>query len=497
MNAEINLRESIKTALAECGGGDFLAAAENLLNKMEYSSTRKTHLSGKPADFIKEFPARNENTKSEERFITAAKSVRVIFQYSESEIEEACEGAQQSGLGMQYGAMQFNQGEIYSFLFAAVELKAGDYSRGKYAEFTREINKRFGMPVVVFFRKPGAADARMTFAFAGRRQHKIDDSRDVLEKVSLLREINCENPHRGHVDILAELSFERRLKWIQGERKPENFDGLLAAWLDELDTEALNRRFYKDLSGWFGLAAGQVERPKDAIKLPAHLRAKKEDWIIRLITRLLFIWFIKEKNLVAEELFIKAKIEGMLKNGINGNSYYRVILQNLFFATLNTPFEEMINGKIEKRRFSRKNRDDHRNFRIYRYRDEIAKGRESDLLAYFAKTPFINGGLFDCLDDYEGIMAGGKRIDYFSDAHGKEISVPDSLFFGENGLLPLFNRYKFTVEENTPIEQEVALDPELLGKVLRICSPPTTPKRAKMPAKKPAHIIPRAKLWII
>ena len=33
------------------------------------------------------------------------------------------------------------------------------------------------------------------------------------------------------------------------------------------------------------------------------------------------------------------------------------------------------------------------------------------------------------------------------------------------GLITLFNRYKFTVEENTPAEQEVALDPELLGKV--------------------------------
>ena len=39
------------------------------------------------------------------------------------------------------------------------------------------------------------------------------------------------------------------------------------------------------------------------------------------------------------------------------------------------------------------------------------------------------------------------------------------MFFGEKGLLRIFEHYKFTVEENTPIEQEVALDPELLGKV--------------------------------
>ena len=49
------------------------------------------------------------------------------------------------------------------------------------------------------------------------------------------------------------------------------------------------------------------------------------------------------------------------------------------------------------------------------------------------------------------------------------MSIPNRLFFSADdrspGLIDLFNRYKFTVEENTPAEREVALDPELLGKV--------------------------------
>ena len=96
------------------------------------------------------------------------------------------------------------------------------------------------------------------------------------------------------------------------------------------------------------------------------------------------------------------------------------------------------------------------------------------------QTPFINGGLFDCLDDEESRSAGGRRIDMFSDPDPndgpraaqarreawQELNVPDALFFDEDhGLFPLLNHYKFTVEENTPVEQEVALDPELLGKV--------------------------------
>ena len=61
---------------------------------------------------------------------------------------------------------------------------------------------------------------------------------------------------------------------------------------------------------------------------------------------------------------------------------------------------------------------------------------------------------------------GGCRIDCFSDKQYRKLSIPNRLFFDEDqGLIPLLEHYKFTVEENTPIDQEVALDPELLGRV--------------------------------
>ena len=141
----------------------------------------------------------------------------------------------------------------------------------------------------------------------------------------------------------------------------------------------------------------------------------------------------------------------------NGDSYYRAVLQNLFFATLNT--------EIDKRDFSRENYSGNRDFSRYRYKTQM---RDPDkLLEFFAKTPFINGGLFDCLDSFKAPTNGGYRIDCFSDVDYKKLSIPNRLFFDESqGLLPtILEHYKFTVEENTPIEQEVALDPELLGRV--------------------------------
>ena len=74
--------------------------------------------------------------------------------------------------------------------------------------------------------------------------------------------------------------------------------------------------------------------------------------------------------------------------------------------------------------------------------------------------------MFDCLDTWQATGENSYRIDCFSDNQYHKLSIPNRLFFDENrGFLPLLEHYKFTVEENTPIEQEVALDPELLGRV--------------------------------
>ena len=240
--------------------------------------------------------------------------------------------------------------------------------------------------------------------------------------------------------------------------QPENFDGLLAAWLARLDTEELNKKFYRELFAWFEWAVAEGKFPKDK-----NLTVDPEEHVIRLITRLLFVWFIKEKGLVADELFNEVQVSPLLKDYDrgSGDSYYRTVLQNLFFATLNTEIE---NTEGEKRRFSGGTRNDHRNFSLYRYKDQMHD--PDKLLELFGQTPFINGGLFDCLDNFKGARDGGYRIDCFSDKDYKKSSIPNRLFFDKDrGLIPLLNHYKFTVEENTPIEQDVALDPELLGRV--------------------------------
>ena len=76
------------------------------------------------------------------------------------------------------------------------------------------------------------------------------------------------------------------------------------------------------------------------------------------------------------------------------------------------------------------------------------------------RMPFLNGGLFEPMHDYS-----------WETTH---VRLPDELFSNENktkdgdigdGILDVFDRYNFTVNESEPLEKEVAIDPEMLGKV--------------------------------
>ena len=437
-NEEIRKKEEIESALVAMIDGDFLQTSKDLLAVLGYCSERITTLPGTAEDFIRRFPARNRNTETEQEFVDSVESVKLIFQVTSEEIASNDQPSP-----------AFDEGYVRSFTFFAIELKDKDYPRGKYAQFTREVNKRMVMPIVVFFR----VRDRLTIGFVGRRQHRRDPDRDVLEQVTLIKDIRLDDPHRAHIEILFELWLKRCAKWMDANNQPENFDGLLAAWLARLDTEELDKKFYEKLFAWYKWAVKEATFPKDK-----NRTLKPEEHVIRLITRLLFVWFIKEKELVAKELFNEAQISPLLKEYDHdcGDSYYRTVLQNLFFATLNT--------EIGKRGFSTRTNAKHRDFSRYRYEDQITD--PAKLRSLFDQTPFINGGLFDCLDSEEATRDGGYRIDCFSDVDYNKLSIPNRLFFDkDHGLIPLLEHYKFTVEENTPIEQEVALDPELLGKV--------------------------------
>ena len=439
-------KQNIETALTILPDADFLAAARGLLETLGYHSELTPDLRGSVAEIVDALGLAKKHTKAARNLSHNVRAMGFIFQVGADEIDTNGQHT------LDWETASFEPGHTQRFNFVAVELHGPSYARGQYAEFTREVNTWFNAPTVILFK---TADNRLTLAFVHRRQHKHDPNRDVLGSVSLIREINPTRPHRAHLDTLAALSLDNLLAWMSSHNRPYNFDGLLAAWLDTLNTEALNKRFYTELFGWFEWAVAEATFPTQE-----HKVLPPQEHVIRLITRLLFVWFLKEKGLVADDLFNETKISNLLNNydRDSGDAYYRAVLQNLFFATLNT--------EMDQRGFSTTKHSTHRNFSRYRY--QAAINDPAALLGLFAQTPFINGGLFDCLDSEEGIREGGYRIDCFSDnaRHYAKLSLPNRLFFDpQRGVFPLLKHYKFTVEENTPVEQEVALDPELLGKV--------------------------------
>lgn len=260
---------------------------------------------------------------------------------------------------------------------------------------------------------------------------------------------------------------------------------------DAFSVEALTKQFYNDLFDWYTWAldpTSGVYFPNNP-NTPEDDRDKLDTKVIRLITRLMFVWFIKQKKdangngLVPEGLFDPEELKLYLKDfdpqSMTSGNYYQAILQNLFFATLNRPIKTVTydkdgNEHVERRCFAT-NKDKPDVKSKYRYQ-ELFKINEDRILSLFEFIPFINGGLFECLDknktsdgvEYAYFHDGFSRndtIDKVSGHYTKRAFIPNKLFFAEAGIISIFRRYNFTVEENSPSEQLVALDPELLGKV--------------------------------
>ena len=257
----------------------------------------------------------------------------------------------------------------------------------------------------------------------------------------------------------------------------ENRDTLDMSKIEEaFSVEALTKQFYRDLFEWYQWAvsdASNITFPNDTA-IEDDDRDDIEKKIIRMITRIMFVWFIKQKELVPNRIFDADFLSTILKDfdpysKTEGN-YYNAILQNLFFATLNRAIKDE-NGNTRK--FASSSKRDVKT--LYRYA-ELFSICEQEVINLFAEVPFLNGGLFECLDktrysdgvelcyNFDGFSRNDAR---FADGRFKHRAVvPNNLFFApETGLISILSRYNFTIEENSPEEQQVALDPELLGKV--------------------------------
>jgi len=170
-------------------------------------------------------------------------------------------------------------------------------------------------------------------------------------------------------------------------------------------------------------------------KVKADFDAKGIDTVNfakKLLGQIVFLYFLQKKGWfgvkrdaewgTGSKHFLRELFEG--KHG-SYNNFFNDILEPLFYEAL----------------------------RIDRSHDDHYYSR------FNCKIPFLNGGLFDPIGNYDWVHT--------------DINIPNELFSNSvktkegdigNGILDIFDRYNFTVKEDEPLEKEVAIDPELLGK---------------------------------
>lgn len=470
---ELQRRKNIEQALKDFQRGALVINAKDLLNALGYESEITVELESNLAEAFISYFDQFGRLNRERAMVDEWESIDFLFQLTEEEIA----GTDQTRIA--FKNHQLDDTIMESYVFFALKLKESHYTRTQLSTITREINKLMPMPAMIIFQH----GQTLTLAVIDRRLHKRDQEKDVLKKVTLIKDIDAHDPHPAHVQILFDLSHNELLR-VHGF---SNFVELHRAWAKTLDIQELNKRFYRELSNWYFWAVDTVTFPEDAGE---DVEVRNATSVIRLITRLIFVWFIKEKKLVPDIFFNPREIEKILvSTDPQESTYYKAILQNLFFATLNQEMNTAgkhppdKGGRGVPRKFRGKGRQHYNITSLYRYEDYFENSDET--LRHFETIPFLNGGLFECLDkedkdDPKKIL----RIDGFSDRADNQLFVPNFLFFSEErevdlnsvydtkgkrykvrGLIEILRRYKFTITENTPIEEEVALDPELLGKV--------------------------------
>lgn len=494
-------RAKVQAALKALAGEDLKQSSIGLFAALDYASDKKIDLDGDPKSFLEFADPDGNLARKDDASLNKWRRVDLLFQLTNDEIPRLAQGYEDPFSTPQ----AYRTSIIESFVFLAIELMDEEWNRVALAGIVREVNRVFPMPAIILFRHGQKA----SLAVIDRRQNKKDGSRDVIEKrISIVKDIDLKSPHRAHIDILCDMALTA-IK-VRGRGTPTNFRDLYDGWMEALSAQALNSRFYRELSNWYLWAAKKVEFPS-AIRARENettdkaktevFEAQNQIAVIRLLTRLIFVWFIKEKGLVPASLFDPVELKALLVEdpiqSRESTTYYKAVLQNLFFATLNTEMGE--DRKWRKKGHGGGLDGQYLIHSAFRY--QSAFSNPDAALEIFRSVPFLNGGLFECLDreifpkDLERdpdlnkrlVKEGGRnilRIDGFSERSGNPLKVPNEIFFASketvdlneeygtkgkvyetDGLIELFSRYKFTVEENTPVEEEVALDPELLGKV--------------------------------
>lgn len=255
---------------------------------------------------------------------------------------------------------------------------------------------------------------------------------------------------KGKIKIVNNFTSAKRFSFLVGEFEPNHtaqsrLVSLLEKdypTLDEIEeafnVEKVSKEFFENYKELFlqlteDLKNIRENEPSQRINAEFTLKSISDaNFCKKLLGQLVFLYFIQKKGWLGvardkkwgegDKQFLRHTFERAINEGKN---FFNDYLEPLFYNAL-------ANGERDDNWFG-----------------------ELD-----CKIPFLNGGLFERYHDYDWVNTD---------------IVFDNTIFSNNkktkngdigtGILDVFERYNFTVKEDEPLEKEVAVDPEMLGKV--------------------------------
>ncbi|MDA8201911.1 MAG: Eco57I restriction-modification methylase domain-containing protein [Chloroflexi bacterium] len=182
---------------------------------------------------------------------------------------------------------------------------------------------------------------------------------------------------------------------------------------DALDVERVTRRFYEQLAVHHTAILEAVRAAAAAhpgVSAGVDVGGGPDRVALRIVTQILFCYFLQRKGLLERRAdWLSRQFREFTAAGRHG--YYQQVLEPLFYEALSKPLAERATPWNEH-----------------------------------PGIPFLNGGLFER-------------------TYVTTLDLPDEVFSTDGGLLGFLNGWTFTVSEEAADEHDVAVDPEMLGKV--------------------------------
>jgi len=187
---------------------------------------------------------------------------------------------------------------------------------------------------------------------------------------------------------------------------------------DAFSVEKVNKEFYKEIAKYYYRLTGKNGYERELV-LPSVGESddkKYEEYAVRLIGRIIFCWFLKHKKsasgipLIPDEALSVSAVQ-------NYTNYFHSVLEPLFFEVMN----------------------------------QRVKDRKPINVPQSDRIPFLNGGLFE-----------PHPNNYYQGMPNYALKIPDRWF---EDFLSVLERYNFTIDENSIVDADVSVDPEMLGRI--------------------------------